>query len=578
MTAARTHAGKEAEALARIDADPLDAAAYRALAAARAGARGKAATVHAPRLLAADPRLAHAARALDANDLPTAEAIARAKLLEDPASVPALRLLAEVGRQLALHAGAESLLLYAIELDPADVAARFDLVRLYRGLNRNEEALRLLDEILSARPADENALSQKALVLGQAGRSSESAEILGQMVQRSPQAARLWTHYGRALKTIGKSAEGVEALRRATQVDPGLGEAWWSLSDVKTVRLTEDDARIMEEVLATRELNQRDRWYIHFALGKAYEDLKTYQQSFTHYAEGNRLRRQALAYDSNRLTDFVDSAVATFDTDFFARREGTGSPDKDPIFIVGMTRSGSTLIEQILASHPDVEGTMELAEMLIIAQGLSEHAAGRVAAIADVPPEQFRSLGERYLSDTRQYRESGKPRFVDKMPNNWPLIPLIHLALPNARIIDARRHPLACCFSNFKQNYGKGQDFTYALEDLGSYYRNYVRMMAHYDRVLPGRVYRVVHERLLDDPEGQVRQLLDYLELPFDPACLRFHENKRAVRTPSAEQVRKPITKAGVDAWRNYEPWLGPLKAALGPVLDSYPDAPDFDS
>lgn len=569
----------EAAALARIEADPLDAGAYRALAAARAQLQGGAATgLVSPGNMAAGPLVQHAVRALAENDLPTAEAAARAKLREDPTSVPALRLLAEVGRQLALDAGSESLLLYALELDPANVDAKFDLARLYRSLNRNEAALRLLDEILSRRPEDEHALYQKAQVLGQAGRSQESADLFAKMVDRSPHSARLWTNYGRALKTVGQAAEGVEALRRATAIDPAMGEAWWSLSDLKTVRLTEDDARAMEDVLAARELDEKNRSYIHFALGKAYEDLKTYERSFTHYAEGNRLRRQSINYDPDRLTNFVDAAVATFDASFFADRKATGAPHKDPIFIVGMTRSGSTLIEQILASHPDIEGTAELAEMLIIGDSLSEDIAGRVAGIAAVAPDEFRSLGDRYLRDTRQYRQTGKPRFVDKMPNNWLFLPLIHLALPNARIIDARRHPLACCFSNFKQNFGKGQNFSYSLADLGSYYSNYVRLMAHYDRVLPGRVYRVVHERLVDEPEEEVRRLLDYLELPFDPACLRFYESKRAVRTPSAEQVRKPITKAGIDVWRNYEPWLGPLKSALGPVLDSYPDAPDIGS
>lgn len=587
-TDARKHGGKrpgadagaaEAAALARIEADPLDADAYRALASARAKSRGGAAAgLVSPGIMAVDPRIRHAARALAEDDLPTAEAIARAKLIEDPANIPALRLLAEIGRQLALFAGTESLLTYALELDPTNVAAKFDLARLYRALNRNEAALSLLDEILSQNPLDENALYQKAMVLGQAGRSPESAELFGQIVKSSPHTARLWAHYGRALKTVGQTAEGVEALRHATRIDPALGEAWWSLSDLKTVRLSTDDARIMEDVLVTRDLDEKDRYYIHFALGKAYEDLKSYQQSFTHYAEGNRLRRLTLDYDPDRFTRFVDAAAATFDEGFFVERKGAGASDKDPIFIVGMTRAGSTLIEQILASHPQVEGTMELGEMPAIARGLSESFAGRVAGIAGVVPDHFRSLGKRYLKETRQYRHSRKARFVDKMPNNWFYIPLIHLALPNAKIIDARRHPLACCFSNFKQNFGKGQDFSYALEDLGSYYSNYVRMMAHYDRVLPGRVYRVVHEHLVESPEEEVRRLLDYLELPFDPACLRFYESKRAVRTPSAEQVRRPITKAGLDVWRNYEPWLDPLKAALGPVLDAYPDAPDFDA
>ena len=385
--------------------------------------------------------------------------------------------------------------------------------------------------------------------------------------------------FGHVLKTVGRLDEGIAAYRRAIALAPALGEAWWSLANLKTVRLGRADIEEMTAALAAPGLTREDLFHLHFALGKAHDDSGEAEAAFRHYAEGNRLRRALIGYDSDETSRAVDRSIALFTPAFFAERDGWGCLAPDPVFILGMPRAGSTLIEQILASHGAVEGTMELPDIPALVKRLgartrkSEESA-YPEALAALGPDALRSLGEDYLERARIHRKTGKPFFIDKMPNNWAHVGLIRLILPNARIVDARRHPLDCGFSNFRQHYARGQGFSYALADIGRYYSDYVRLMAHFDRVLPGRIHRVVHERLIDQPEVEIRALLDALGLSFDPACLRFHENKRAVRTASSEQVRRPINREGMDQWRAYEAHLGPLKDALGPVLDAYPEAP----
>lgn len=562
-----------------LKADPLNADAYRLLAAANEAVHQQSplgGSVRARSVSAAQSRLGHAARALLADDLPTAEIILRARLLDQPTDVEALRMMAELAVLLGLQEGAEQLFRYALELEPGFAAAKLGLAKHLHRQNRNEEALVIIAEVLGADPRNENALYMKAVVLGHAGRFEETVDIYRDLVGRSPHQARLWASFGRSLKTLGRTEEGIEAFRRAAEIDPSLGEAWWSLSDLKTVRLGGDDIAKMEAALGSEAIDNKDRYYLHFALGKAFEDQGDFEQSFRHYAEGNRRHRQELEHDPDRFIDYVTAARSTFTRDFFDARRGSGYAARDPIFILGMTRAGSTLIEQILSSHHQIEGTMELPHVLAIGRSLSDEFEGRVSAVASLEPDRFAELGERYVEDTRGYRKTSRPFFIDKMPNNWLYIPLIYLMLPNARIIDARRHPLACCFSNFKQNYARGQSFSYDLADLGTYYSNYVRMMAHIDQVLPGKIHRIFHENLVDNTREEIGRMLDYLQLPFDENCLRFHENDRAVRTASAEQVRRPINRQGVDQWRAYEAWLGPLKRALGPILDAYPEVPQF--
>ncbi|HQP21181.1 MAG TPA: sulfotransferase, partial [Phenylobacterium sp.] len=358
-----------------------------------------------------------------------------------------------------------------------------------------------------------------------------------------------------------------------------MGEAWWSLANLKTFRFEAGDLAAIRAQLARGDLADEDRFHLEFALGKALEDAGDYGASFAAYAQGNALRRKSLDYDAEETHRAMLRSRALFTPDFLAARAGQGCEAPDPIFILGLPRAGSTLIEQILASHSMIEGTMELPDIPAIAKRLGARKAkdqesAYPEVLAELSAEELRALGEEYLERTRGQRKLGRPLFIDKMPNNFAHVGLIRLILPNAKIIDARRHPLGCCFSGFKQHFARGQGFTYDLTDLGRYYADYVALMAHFDAVAPGRVHRVIYERMVADPESETRALLDYCGLPFEDACLRFYENDRAVRTASSEQVRRPIFTDGLDQWRNFEPWLDPLKAALGSVLEAYPDAP----
>jgi hypothetical protein len=394
-----------------------------------------------------------------------------------------------------------------------------------------------------------------------------------------PRHAKMWMSKGHVLKTAGRRDESIRAYRQSIAIAPALGEAYWSLANLKTFRFEPADLDRMRAQLARAELADEDRLHFEFALGKALEDRAEYAASFEHYARANALRRRQVVHDAAETTAHVQRTRAVCTRELFADRAGWGAPAPDPIFIVGLPRSGSTLLEQILASHSAVEGTMELPDVL----GLVRELGGRrrraersryPEVLATLVAPDVLALGERYLRQTQIQRKTGARHFIDKMPNNFAHVGLIHLALPNARIVDARRHPLGCGFSCFKQHFARGQAFTYDLDELGRYYRDYVELMAHYDAVLPGRVHRVHYERLVEDTEHEVRRLLEYCGLPFEQGCLDFHRNERAVRTASSEQVRQPIFREGIDHWRHYEPWLGPLKAALGPVLDAYPAAP----
>ncbi|HEY5755437.1 MAG TPA: sulfotransferase, partial [Steroidobacter sp.] len=379
----------------------------------------------------------------------------------------------------------------------------------------------------------------------------------------------------------GQQGDCVSTYRRAIELSPQLGEAYWSLANLKTFRFSDGDVVAMQAQLRRNDLSEEDRFHFHFSLGKAFEDTHDYSKSFEHYEQGNRLRREMVQYEPDETSHHMRRSKQLLTPEFFAAREGWGSSAPDPIFIVGLPRAGSTLLEQILSSHPLVEGTMELPDIIDMARSLGGGRARGEASkypevLADLSAAQLRELGDQYIANTRIQRKTDAPFFIDKMPNNFVHIGLIQLILPRARIIDARRHPLGCCFSGFKQHFARGQHFTYGLDDIGRYYRDYVELMAHFDAVLPGRVHRVIYETLVDETEREVRRLLDYCGLPFDERCLRFYENDRAVRTASSEQVRRPIYRDGVDHWQHYEIWLEPLKRALGPVLGSYPAVPEM--
>jgi tetratricopeptide (TPR) repeat protein len=526
-----------------------------------------------------DPRLLQAGLALVEGQLAVAERLLRPHLKEKPTDIAAIRMMAELAGRLGRYKDSETLLRRALELEPGFTAARANLATVLYRQNRPAEAIEVLDDLLDEQP--ENAAHQnlKAAALGRIGGFEEAIGIYEAVLARFPDQPKIWMSYGHVLKTVGRQDDGIAAYRRALAVAPTLGEVWWSLANLKTVRLGRADIAAMTAALDSPNLSREDLFHLHFALGKAHDDSGDAGLAFTHFAEGNRLRRELIGYDPDDISRDVDRAVALFTPAFFAARDGRGCPAPDPIFILGMPRSGSTLLEQILASHAEIEGTMELPDLPALVKRLGGRSrrsdeGAYPEMLAALDSEALSALGEEYLERAQVHRRTDRPFFIDKLPNNWAHIGLIHLILPNARIIDARRHPLDCCFSNFRQHYARGQGFSYSLEEMGRYYADYVRLMAHFDRVLPGRVHRVIHERLIEDPEPEIRALLKTLGLPFDPACLSFHETRRAVRTASSEQVRRPINRDGMDQWRPYEAHLGPLKEVLGPVLDAYPEAP----
>jgi tetratricopeptide (TPR) repeat protein len=519
-----------------------------------------------------DPRLLRAASALCDNNIPVAESLLRTHLKSFPTDVAAIRMFAEVAARVERFRDAENLLRRCLELAPSFHAARHNYALVLSRQNKAGEALGQIDQLLIAEPDNPGHRNLKAAVLAKIGDLEESVEIYAQLLASHPEQAKIWMSYGHALKTAGREAQSVEAYRKSIELLPNLGEAYWSLANLKTVRFSDTELSAMQAQLARADLSAEDRFHFDFAAGKALEDAGQYGTSFEHYRKGNELRRAGVAYSADRNTTQLASSRTVLTREFFAARRGFGCPAPDPIFIVGLPRSGSTLLEQILSSHSAVEGTMELPDITALAASLGHEAARAGKApypqlLADLSADECRLLGEQYLAQTRIQRKTAAPFFIDKMPNNFAHLGLIHLILPNAKIVDARRHPLGCCFSCFKQHFARGQHFTYSLEDIGRYYRDYVDLLAHFDEVLPGRVQRVLYESMIDDTEVQVRRLLEYCGLPFESACLRFHENERAVRTASSQQVRKPIFREGLDQWRNYEPWLDPLKSALGPAL-----------
>jgi tetratricopeptide (TPR) repeat protein len=527
-----------------------------------------------------DPRLVAAGAALVENKVPEAEALLRTHLKQFPNDVAALRMLAELAARLRRFKDSETLLVRCLELAPSFTGARHNYAVVLHRQNRPVEALAQVAKLLAEEPHHPGYNNLKAAILVRIGEYQQSIEIYEQVLAAYPELSKIWMSYGHALKTKGRESESIAAYRKSIALEPTLGEAYWSLANLKTFRFSSDDLAAMRDQQSRADLAEEDRYHLHFALGKALEDAQAYGESFEEYLRGNRLRKQSIRYFADELTERVRRSKALFTRQFFADRRGYGASSADPIFIIGLPRSGSTLLEQILSSHSRVEGTMELPDISAIAKKLSG-VSGRSASnypevLTGLSAEDCRALGEEYIARTRIQRKSSAPRFIDKMPNNFTHLALMHLILPNATIIDARRHPLACCFSGFKQHFALGQHFSYDLTDIGRYYHDYVELMAHFDAVLPGRVHRVVYEALVADTGREVRALLAHCGLEYEESCLRFYENERAVRTASSQQVRQPIFRDAVDHWRHFDPWLLPLKQALGPVLDAYPNAPEF--
>lgn len=517
-----------------------------------------------------DPHLMQAALALSDGQLDVAERLLRDRLRQRPTDVAAIRMLAEVAGRLGRNRDAGHLLERAVELAPGFTAARHNLALVLHRQGRSQEALATLGPLIAADPANPSYGNLKAAILSRLGEFEPAIAIYRQVLAHYPRQPKVWMSLGHMLKTLGDQAESIAAYRRAIAMEPTLGEAWWSLANLKTFRFTPEDMAAMRAALATPGLDGDDRFHLDFALGKAEEDAGNAESAFTHYVEGNRVRRAIIDYDPASVSRMVGNNIALFTAEFFAEREDWGCAARDPIFVVSLPRSGSTLVEQILASHSQIEGTAELPD---IAEMLARVGPANLAQLGRA---EVQALGEEYLERTRIQRQTSRPMFIDKMPNNWAHLGFIRLILPNATIVDARRHPLGCCLSNFKQHFAQGQFFTYDLGDIGRYYRDYVAWMAHVDRALPDYVHRIFYERMVDDQEVETRALIAHLGLPFEEACLRFHETKRAVRTASSEQVRQPIFRDGMEQWKRFDRWLGPLREALGPVLDAYPDVPEI--
>jgi tetratricopeptide (TPR) repeat protein len=551
--------------------NPDLADAWRALGdlAFKAGDLAGAEAAYAEHRLAAvtEPALKPAARALYGGRFAEAETLLRAHLAGRLNDRTATRLLAEAYLRQGRYADAEVLFARCLELDPEHDGARFSLADALFRQQKAAEAIPLIERLLARRPDDPAYLNLLAACLALIGEDERVLALYARLLADFPKQPRLWLNYGHTLRAVGRRDEAVAAYRQCLALAPALGDAYWSLANLKIGGLTGADEAAMTAALSRPGLEADDRLHLHYALGKALEDRGEPAGAFDHYARGAALRRAETPYDADDFTTQVRRAKALYTGEFFAARADAGSSSTAPIFIVGLPRSGSTLIEQILASHSQVEGTMELPNVGLIARGL---APDYPEAVARLSPDEITALGEGYIAATVIHRQLGRARFIDKMPNNFLHLGLIHLILPHARIIDARRHPLGSGFSAFKQHFAQGQAFSYDLADIGRYYRDYVELMDHFDGVLPGCVHRVIYEDLIEDTEGEVRRLLDYCGLAFEDGCLAFHRNARAVRTVSSEQVRRPIFRQGLDQWRAYEPWLDPLKAALGPALDGW--------
>lgn len=536
---------------------------------------------HIERLSALPPELLAASSKLYEGKLYQGEQLCRAFLQKHPHHPEAMRLLALLGVRLRILDDAEFLLESCLELYPDFHRARLDYVDVLHRRQKYEPALAQARQLLAVdagNPAYRLAYANESMALGH---YDAALSAYAALLEQVPDPAGIHLAMGHAHKTRGDGESGEEAVtqyRRAYAARPDFGDAYWSLANLKTYRFQGVEIKQMERAAEAAATGHEDRFHLCFALGKAHEDAGEYDRAFHWYARGNALKRSALNYSAERVRQEMREQRDTCDAALFsaAATAGGGCPAPDPIFIVGLPRAGSTLLEQILSSHSQVDGTFELPNVLAIAHRLGgRRRAGEASRypgnLAQLGPEQRRQLGEQYLADTAVYR-AGAPFFTDKMPNNFRHLGLIALMLPRARIIDARRHPMACCFSGFKQLFAEGQEFSYSLEDIGQYYRDYVALMDHWENVLPGRIHRVQHEDLLADFEGEVRRLLDFCGLPFERACLDFYRSTRSVRTASAEQVRRPLQRDGVEAWRRFSRHLDALRDALGDVLERYPE------
>lgn len=495
------------------------------------------------------------------------EQVVRQYLLAHGHHVEAMRLLAKIGMLHDVSDDAELLLEAVLKLQPDYRDARYDYALVLLKRHKHVRAREEMEKLLALDPDNVAYRTTFATVCTGFGDYDQALPVYREVLALTPQEAELHLSIAHALKTLGRADEAIDSYRAAAAARPRFGEAYWSLANLKTYRFTDAEIGQMRSFEAESDIDLPDRYHLCFALGKALEDRAEYAESFAFYERGNALKKTECRYRPEPLERNAKFQQEVCTREFFAARQGYGNPDPAPIFILGMPRAGSTLIEQILASHSAVEGTMELADIPRMAQDLQDRDAGTATprypgVLATLSAAELRRRGDQYLAETRVYR-SGKPYFIDKMPNNFRHIGLIKTILPNAKIIDARREPLACCFSNYKQLFASGQQFTYSVEDITRYYRMYVTLMDHWEEALPGQILRVQYEELVENLPGQVRRIVDFCGLEFEPACVEFYKTERRIHTASSEQVRRPINRDGVDQWRHFEPWLGPMRASL---------------
>lgn len=527
-----------------------------------------------------DRHLLEAARALYSGEIEAAKRIVAKVRSKRPRDADALNLMSEIAQQRGHKIEAELHLARCVELAPSHPVYRYNHAVVLASLGKLDQALVETETLLRENPGNLLFRSLRARLLNRKRKYAESLPLLQQLTNDYPNSAELWLMLANTLRSLGGHTEAaIAAFRSAIAIAPWMGTVWWSLASMKTFRFTEDDVEAMERQLPLTNLPAAHRADMHYALGKAYEDLQRFEKSFQHYSRGNAIRRVEMNYDADETTAMVSRNRVVFTPEFFHVRYGVGNNTIEPIFVLGLQRAGSTLVEQILGSHSKIEGAGELHSILrivgddVMPRTGPDYPNGMEKLTAD----DVRVMGEKYMKLSSVHRVLGRPYFVDKCPFNLWHVGLIHLLFPKARIVDVRRHPLGCCYANFSMSFSHAPPLSYSLTDIGRFYADYVRLMAHFDRVLPGRIYRVIYESLVTNLESEVRRLLTFVGVPFEPGCLEYFKNDRAFNSFSNEQVRRPIFMEGLERWRNYEPWLGPLKAALGPVLDAYPGVPGFE-
>ncbi|NNJ64567.1 MAG: tetratricopeptide repeat protein, partial [Xanthomonadales bacterium] len=507
-----------------------------------------------------------------------AEQLCRAFLRKNPHHIEAMRLLAMLGVRLFVYDDAEFLLESCVEFAPDYWLARYDYVNVLHKRQKFEKALEQARILLDSYPdnhAFQLAFANENVAVG---KFDTALELYDTVIARHPQFAQPYLSRGHALKTVGRLEDAIDSYRSAYRVKPDFGDAFWSLANLKTYRFTDGEISRMRQQVEASETSNVNRFHMCFALGAAYEAREDYARSFAFYEQGNLLKKKDVRYDPDVQDRALQRQVEFCTPELFESKAGEGGSHDDPIFIVGLPRAGSTLLEQILASHSQIDGTMELPNIIALAHRLNgrrfvSEEARYPRILTELPADKLQAFADAFIEDTRFHRK-GAPYFIDKMPNNFQHVGLIHLILPNAKVIDARRHPMACCFSGFKQLFADGQEFTYGQAEIARYYKGYAALMEHWDRVLRGKVLRVHYEHLVADLEGQVRRILDFLGLPFEEGCLHYYRTDRSIRTPSSEQVRQPIYQSGLEHWRNYEPWLDVLKRELADEIAGYPDPP----